>query len=1560
MKSKRSAFFDNVFHLYDVCLKQMGDSKLKVILLFGICYIELTLYSINTSINSGFISNSSMFMLFAEYLCYAQLITIKVYNSTAYLAISLVLKVFVILNFVFFLLLVTPKIKLQSYQKLNIIYSNLSLYRNFILFFPISEVILKGMFSLDPLMQDSPSFLALNSVTLILLFLLGIIDSLFYQIEFFQKDNIFNTTNPQFYLQFNIYRLFLSICFNLDFKNMPFWVYLTFAIGIAVFQITVFYYCATLCVFEKSFPNIFFMTINGLFMVLLTSLALINVDLNYNFISIFVFGAVLSGILVYHLVEFKDQLYKQSRINNMSNIVQEANYLLDLGKRSEPNSSEAIILRGLIRRHRMKCCDTDCFCGSKELYEAPKNTFTPNNSGKSINLVTKYFIIMKLKKQIQKNPHNHFLKYLLAEFYARKMKNYTLAYHYSSSLRLKKVGIGLEFRLFRLQQYIHGEEEELNRERMKEKNLEELLRFEEAYNHVLLKISELYSSLIEFWHFILENQEIEKKIFKEIMSKILDLKNEIKSILKVLQNYIGFNKQLNFLFSFIQRELLNSKNMVNLEDIFLTLKEDERLSFASTASILNNNFYSIFFNQMSCVVILDIEERNMGIVKKISEDVEKIFGYTRREILGKNIKTLMTPEIARNHDRILHRVSTQGVFLSKTNSTYTYAIDKFRKPIKIKLIYKLNISLDFEIEVCAVLVPITVSSDENLLMIVNEFGFITSISPTLGKMFDLVSENIEKNNYNIGMLNQSMIEFLPIRPLFTKQTYIEKNEGSVTKIFDKNIFHQIEFKVISRKSPNFDKLFLTFQIFKEMNINQIKEALENKNKFVYREEKNEFDLEEIGSDDEVKDEEKVSEEQEDEENVNTSFENLEENVRNQKSDFGNHVMDLITDSSNIITTFVVDLEFIHYKREYDIELFIFKFLKISCKDLNMRVFKERSEKSMGSNLIDNKSDQYDIDTFADQKNDEDGVLEEEVRSDGELEDEHIDGKFLTYLKQPLNLFSKDPRETPTKEYRKINITSKMMWVFAIGAIIAEILFLIVFKLPSFSQILSITSNFKSFKSFELSIVNNYGNYLTAVINPRADNFVNRNLNDLLASLQDPFIRQLIFNPTLNTQIENMFEPGFDLLMDYAFLTENFNFFINQFSLSNFTSNPPLITDYLFQMKKFKPKMLFFMKSLNDHLMNLMTTFQSNLTLIYKIFFFIIIALYFVLFLTVWILIQIIYRNTNRIYDTFLYISDMKIIEISTYFSLSNNFFASQFNLASSNYKSLAKTKNFEINVGKKRSWKLGKETFAEKLAIVNFLVIISGLTILCFLVGNMFLEMSLLSKVLTIQNIGHQLPIAKGAIASVIMNAKDFFLSSESFSLMNPGYYDMLLKNLNTGIDFTADQSSVTQTLSNNYNSYICSLNYTFFPNDTVNCSTFQSSILNNNVDSFKNIIKFNLYFVFQNNSMSNYNYTVKNIVQLDKTNNLFGNAIDSILKIWHDGFDLLVFNYEVLFIIFTIAWVFILILNLLIWNFCIKNRLQDQYSYARKVFINLIPSDTLNLNKLIRVQLMKAEIMNK
>jgi PAS domain-containing protein len=58
-------------------------------------------------------------------------------------------------------------------------------------------------------------------------------------------------------------------------------------------------------------------------------------------------------------------------------------------------------------------------------------------------------------------------------------------------------------------------------------------------------------------------------------------------------------------------------------------------------------------NSATGIVIISASSTKIGIVIHANEEIEKILGYNRKEIIGKNVAGIMPRPIAKAHDRLI-------------------------------------------------------------------------------------------------------------------------------------------------------------------------------------------------------------------------------------------------------------------------------------------------------------------------------------------------------------------------------------------------------------------------------------------------------------------------------------------------------------------------------------------------------------------------------------------------------------------------------------------------------------------------------------------------------------------------------------------------------------------------------------------------------------------------------------------------------------------------------------------------------------------------------------------
>lgn len=101
-----------------------------------------------------------------------------------------------------------------------------------------------------------------------------------------------------------------------------------------------------------------------------------------------------------------------------------------------------------------------------------------------------------------------------------------------------------------------------------------------------------------------------------------------------------------------------SKAHIDEKEVFLLILEDltdyQRLQLEVQASVIRMN--SLINNIADAVITID----EKGVVDSINASAEKIFGYNKSEIVGKNITILMTDGDQKNHEKYLQNYIGKG------------------------------------------------------------------------------------------------------------------------------------------------------------------------------------------------------------------------------------------------------------------------------------------------------------------------------------------------------------------------------------------------------------------------------------------------------------------------------------------------------------------------------------------------------------------------------------------------------------------------------------------------------------------------------------------------------------------------------------------------------------------------------------------------------------------------------------------------------------------------------------------------------------------------------------
>ena len=235
------------------------------------------------------------------------------------------------------------------------------------------------------------------------------------------------------------------------------------------------------------------------------------------------------------------------------------------------------------------------------------------------------------------------------------------------------------------------------------------IAFQHASENLISAIEYVCITYIELWsHLVEEKPQISKiyeictdlyfgkKKVKEFWNKLKELFPESKAqIIIIYGRYL-----LTVTYEIDEGEELihQAKNIINNE---LVNKADINHFFADTTA----SEFSI------ATIVISGEERELGIMTDVNAQACAIFGYTKSEVLGKNVRMLMHRSIAVHHNRYLQRAlhNRSLDYFVKERSQFGLNRSGYIVPIKLnikqvqghKISYVANIRVEKEITLSA-------------------------------------------------------------------------------------------------------------------------------------------------------------------------------------------------------------------------------------------------------------------------------------------------------------------------------------------------------------------------------------------------------------------------------------------------------------------------------------------------------------------------------------------------------------------------------------------------------------------------------------------------------------------------------------------------------------------------------------------------------------------------------------------------------------------------------------------------------------------------------------------
>ena len=197
------------------------------------------------------------------------------------------------------------------------------------------------------------------------------------------------------------------------------------------------------------------------------------------------------------------------------------------------------------------------------------------------------------------------------------------------------------------------------------------------------------------------------------------------------------------------------------------------------------------FQKSTAIIHISGNQESAGRIIEVNNSLTEVFGYSRQEVIGNNIKTLMPTIIGNSHDSFLRNyfICGKNKILFKTSMLFGKDKDgfAFHLSIYIKQIPNLAGGILF--------VGMLRRVDEEFeYILIDRSGVIDSMSYKLSQIFQVPNSTVfEANNINIQLLAPTFLDFFfgTSREQIMKQQRYYEGDGSHVNFFIPKLFFTV-------------------------------------------------------------------------------------------------------------------------------------------------------------------------------------------------------------------------------------------------------------------------------------------------------------------------------------------------------------------------------------------------------------------------------------------------------------------------------------------------------------------------------------------------------------------------------------------------------------------------------------------------------------------------------------------------------------------------------------------------------------------------------------------------
>ena len=510
--------------------------------------------------------------------------------------------------------------------------------------------------------------------------------------------------------------------------------------------------------FYQNRKNIVLLNLNNIFcLILFTGFIILLIGKimkvwNFNG-SIFLLASLITIIFiffVFHKSYNPDFIVKDYRtIFNPDEFLQYILRFSEFVRNKNKSRNHLIVMTGLISSMEEKCIDPEC----------PLKKYLINlKKGIDSEYYLLQFVETLYQYGINKFPQNIFLKNYYSSFLIMEMNNKKKAVVVNNDIKEKIFSMQMNYSIYRCHKIIENYSSPFIN---KNNSIFNYRKDVQDFRTNIERISLLYFDFISLLLVRkMENVNNFEKI-NEIGYKIKKLLKKTEDSFDKLINIKIDNYEIIKLYSELAENILNDEDKIQKCKNFLKIKNTNNIIEIQEKDYSNFNLEVLKESDNFFYLIILTRNKDLGIISDCSKNLCNLLGYTKNELVGKDMNVLLPKIFHEKHKEIIKQKSEEHklIFFEKLYTNSIYSPDVIEKDIycisKSKLIIPLTIK------------TYLVNNEENELVYVVEFTLQLNFTNDLLKKIN-ISENqkhcvLTDKNFVIQSFTANCLNFLKFR-----------------------------------------------------------------------------------------------------------------------------------------------------------------------------------------------------------------------------------------------------------------------------------------------------------------------------------------------------------------------------------------------------------------------------------------------------------------------------------------------------------------------------------------------------------------------------------------------------------------------------------------------------------------------------------------------------------------------------------------------------------------------------------------------------------------------------